>query len=403
MKIAIVQEHVDPRRGGAESSTLEMARALARLGVDVNILCAGGDSTPHVVDNVTFLPVRVSRGLKAVRTYRYVQGVLRACRRERFDIVHAITPVLCANVYQPRGGLFPETVERSTAMERSPVLRFFRRLGRDLNIRQRFLMRIERTLLERRADRVVVAALSAYVARQVRRWTTFPADRVHLVFNGVELDAAGPASVAARRAARDALGLPPDQPAVLFAAHNFRLKGLNELLAAVAHARRSAGEHPRLAGGAILVAGRDRTAAPARRAARLGIADAVRFLGPAAMPPLYAAADVLAHPTWYDPCSRVVLEALARGLPTVTTRWNGAAELIEANRHGVAIDEPSDIGALAAALEAALSPTTSAACRADAERVAARVSVDRHARELLALYERVVAGTTRGAEPSSGR
>ena len=43
--------------------------------------------------------------------------------------------------------------------------------------------------------------------------------------------------------------------------------------------------------------------------------------------PYYAAADLYVHPTFYDPCSLVVLEAAACGLPIITSRYNGAAEL----------------------------------------------------------------------------
>jgi len=72
---------------------------------------------------------------------------------------------------------------------------------------------------------------------------------------------------------------------------------------------------------------------------------------------------VVAHPTWYDPCSRVVLEALAVGLPAVTTRYNGAAEVMEVGRHGTVIDEPQDVAALAQALRTTLAPEVRAACR----------------------------------------
>ncbi len=110
MRVAIVQETVDVRRGGAETSTVEMARALAGLGLDVAVVHSGTSEAAFVQDNVTFLPLAV-RGLTRVgRTYRFIQGVHRLCRAERFDIVHAITPCLAANVYQPRGGTYAETV-----------------------------------------------------------------------------------------------------------------------------------------------------------------------------------------------------------------------------------------------------------------------------------------------------
>ena len=107
------------------------------------------------------------------------------------------------------------------------------------------------------------------------------------------------------------------------------------------------------------------------------------------MAPLYAAADVLAHPTWYDPCSRVVLEALCHGLPVVTTRFNGAAEVVGDGRNGVVIDSPRDVSALAAAMRQGLSERLRTASRADAPQMCERLSMHRHARELKAVYEMV--------------
>jgi UDP-glucose:(heptosyl)LPS alpha-1,3-glucosyltransferase len=385
MRVAIIQEEVDLRRGGAETSTLEMARHLALLGLDVTVIhrdprskgIPAGAPTPGV-DEVHFRPVAADGASRALRTYRFVQAANRVCRDARFDIVHAVTPCLAANVYQPRGGTFTETIARSTAM--NPAwLRELKRLGRRFNIRQRFLFRLERVLLSERRKGVYVAALSDYVQRQVVE-LGFPAERVRVVFNGVDVPALELDDRTTRRAA---LGWPETVPLVLFVAHNFKLKGLRELLWAAASAASEWG---------LVVAGRDDPRPYQRLADRLGLTARVRFVGtqtPVAA--WYAVADVLAHPTWYDPCSRVVLEALSLGLPVVTTRYNGAAEVMEEGRHGVVIDKPSDVAALAAGIDSALQPRIHDACRADAPRLSARLSMARHARELMALYEYVLA------------
>ena len=104
---------------------------------------------------------------------------------------------------------------------------------------------------------------------------------------------------------------------------------------------------------------------------------------------LYAAANLLAHPTHYDPCSRVVLEALCCGLPVVTTRHNGAAEVMRAGVHGQVIDAPRDVESLRGAIRTCLSSQLRAACESDAAAMRERLSMSRHARELIALYETV--------------
>ena len=91
-----------------------------------------------------------------------------------------------------------------------------------------------------------------------------------------------------------------------------------------------------------------------------------------------------------------MLEALVCGLPVVTTRFNGAAEVIEEERHGVVIASPRDSAALASALERGLQPEVRARCRAAAPAMHEQLSMARHARELKTLYEEVVAAKAAG-------
>jgi UDP-glucose:(heptosyl)LPS alpha-1,3-glucosyltransferase len=424
MRVAIVQETIDSQRGGAETSTVEMARHLAELGLEVTIVCREAPADWPTDDPVKLLHIPASGFSRVMRTYRFIQTVHRLGLRQCFHIVHAVTPCLAANVYQPRGGTYAETVARNLVMVDSPAARWIKWLGQHFNLRQRFLFRLENTLLRQRRDRVFVAAVSEYVQRQVVSGYGFPEQRTRVVFNGVDIAPLTDAEIARERTElRRQLGVAPDTPLVLFVAHNFKLKGLAELIracgmnAAVSsdiptfpHSHVSPDVVPPDVGcvadapgrtlnldtaprvrdaplWVLVVAGRGRSGAYARLARGLGVRDRVHFVG--SETPIrrwYAAADLLAHPTWYDPCSRVVLEALSLGLPAVTTRYNGAAEVMEAGRHGVVIDWPGNIAGLAAAIAQSLDPALREVCRADAARLHEQLSMARHARELKALY-----------------
>jgi UDP-glucose:(heptosyl)LPS alpha-1,3-glucosyltransferase len=415
VKVAIIQEEVDAGRGGAETSTLEMATHLAQLGAEVTVVHRGGmDATPRQYGRscaesgfpplpsqreglgegegapgaepalVTLLPVPTQARTRLGRLIAFERGVRQLALGERFDIVHAITPCGGADVYQPRGGTYPETILRSTALH-PPLIRPLKRLGRALNLRQQWLRRAEQELLTGRAP-PIVAALSDYVRRQVLG-RGVPAERVRVIFNGVEPPRLDPPL---RAKVRAEVGVRPDLPLVLFVAHNFALKGLRELLVATARAR---------ADWSLIVAGRDKPAPYERLSRKLGIAPRVRFVG-AAQPieVWYAAADAIAHPTWYDPCSRVVLEALTLGIPVVTTRLNGAAEVMDPRRHGAVIDHPTDIAGLAAGVEYALLQSVRDTCIADAPQMREKLSMARHARELLVLYAELKATKRRSDE-----
>ena len=77
---------------------------------------------------------------------------------------------------------------------------------------------------------------------------------------------------------------------------------------------------------------------------KLGIARAVTFADAVDPVPHYAAADVFVHPTWYDPCSLVTLEASAAGLPVITTHFNGASEMMRDGVEGFLLDRSGGRG-----------------------------------------------------------
>ncbi|MFV1960011.1 MAG: glycosyltransferase, partial [Planctomycetota bacterium] len=121
-----------------------------------------------------------------------------------------------------------------------------------------------------------------------------------------------------------------------------------------------------------LVAGARRRAWPGRRARRLGVAGRIHEVGYRADPrPLYVAADVLVHPTFHDPCSLACLEALAMGVPVITTPANGVGELM-GPRGGIVVEAIGDPSAVAVAVAVLADPLLRAATAQDARRVARR-------------------------------
>ena len=388
MKVAIVQEQIDARRGGAETSVLEMARQLAALGMEVTLVCAACEGATDAGVEIALCPV--GAGSKVVHAIRFVAEADRYCHEHDFDIVHAVTPCFSCNVYQPRGGTYVETVERSIGLATGFWTRLLKRLGRRFNRRQRFLLLVERGMLNTKRP-PYVAAVSEYVMRQViTAFPRYPKRRLRVVFNGVDLAAPHTGENERWRAeTRRKLGIATDRPVLLFVAHNFKLKGLRELIGALARVEL----HECLAGREsplLLIAGRDNPKPYERQARRAGIAAQVRFLDAVDdLRPFYAAADALVHPTWYDPCSRVVLEALGQGLPAVTTRLNGAAEIMRDGVHGAVVESPRNLAELARAIGRCLAEELRTACRAAAPALSGQLSMARHARELAELYKEI--------------
>jgi UDP-glucose:(heptosyl)LPS alpha-1,3-glucosyltransferase len=125
-----------------------------------------------------------------------------------------------------------------------------------------------------------------------------------------------------------------------------------------------------------------------------GVDDRVVFLGPVRhVRNVLSITDVAVLPTFYDPASRFILEAIAAGTPVITTRFNGAVDAFEDGRHGRIVDSPLDVEALAGAIGHFCDPASirsaSEAIRAD--NLAERISIDTCAGRLEALYERITA------------
>jgi UDP-glucose:(heptosyl)LPS alpha-1,3-glucosyltransferase len=135
------------------------------------------------------------------------------------------------------------------------------------------------------------------------------------------------------------------------------------------------------------VVGRDNPAPFARLAAKLKVTDRLLFTGPTPrVQAFFHAADVLVHDTYYDPCSRVVLEAMASSLPVITTRHNGASERIQDGREGYVIDSADDIEALADRIERLAAPEHRQACARNAPRAVEEYTMRAHARRVSELY-----------------
>ena len=287
------------------------------------------------------------------------------------------------DIYYPQGGEYPASVRLSQAKHRSSLVRAGLRLARRFDPTHLSLLSLERRQLQRPASLVV--AISEMV-------------RGHLLARGdVSTDAIRVLPIAAmpdrlveddrperRSRCRAQWRLDETHCVALFAGMNLRLKGIEPLLRAMARLR----DTPIVA----VVAGSEPSGSLRRLAHRLGVADRVRFVGYCAdMRDAYFAADLLVHPTFYDPCANVVLEALACGLPVITTKCNGAGEQMHcidssgACEEGHLLDDPHDDEALAHAMRSSSDPVRRSRCAESARRAAARWTFDDHYRGLMTI------------------
>jgi UDP-glucose:(heptosyl)LPS alpha-1,3-glucosyltransferase len=382
VKIALVVEWLDAWRGGAETSTLQFLHHLMHQDVEVHVFTR---SRPSPAPN---LHVHTIRGASMSRTRQSVtfrHRVDRMLQNDSFDVVHAITPCRYADIYQPRGGTVAETIERNIALLTARPVRRLKRYANHFNLKQRYTLALERVLL-RNPHGPKVVAISDYVVDQLRRHYHLPDERICKIYNGVDPDLATDEQRKRHRAAiRSEFEVGDDDVLVLLIAHNFRLKGLRHWMEALALLVKRGVTNVR-----SLVVGKGESEHWHRLAARYEIADRLTFIGPSdRVREFHHAADVLVHPTYYDPCSRVVLEAMVAGVPCITTRWDGASEMIENGVSGYVLDDPRNVPALAECVERLCDPEHRNRVSQQAAAITDRVSMARHAAEMLALYEQL--------------
>ena len=310
--------------GGVESATAGLLGALVAHGHDVHR--AGPGRQPSQT-GVTEHPLPLPPLPSAARGLGLALVAAVVARRRGWDVVQSHERTLVQDVYRAGEGCHRAYLE---AMG-EPA-------GRRLH--HAVTLALERRVFARTPQ---IVAISRRGSEEIARHFTVPAPRLSVVYNGVDLERFHPGLRGGyREAARIEAGIPPGAFAVLFAGSGFARKGLATTIRALAQLTDSSAR--------LLVLGRGDTAPYLRLAGELGVAERLVWLG--TRPDIerwYAGADALALPTRYEPFGNVHLEALASGLPVVTSVIAGGAEAVD-ERCGATV-APDDPAGLAAALE----------------------------------------------------
>jgi UDP-glucose:(heptosyl)LPS alpha-1,3-glucosyltransferase len=270
--------------------------------------------------------------------------------RGECDLFFSLERVWACDGYRAGDGVHAAWLQRRTVIEppwRSKLHRF--------NPKHRQLLALEFALFAGGGAKKIIVN-SQMIAFEIREHYGVAPDRIRLVYNGL------PAATLKRppRPERSAEG----ELRVLFAGSGWGRKGLAFAIAAVDRL-------PESLRPVLSVAGRGDPG-------RFPASDRLRFLGPITnMAEQYEASDIFLLPTIYDPFSNACLEALAAGLPVITTRANGFAEILPANVAGAVVSDPTDVPALAAVLEQWADPALRRSAAAAGPEIASAFTIER--------------------------
>lgn len=324
------------RQGGSEARTGHLVDALVAAGHEVHLVGARirGSWDPRIVCH----GVGVARHPRWVETLAFIAASKPLVARERFDVVHSQIRPYLPGVVTVGGGCHRFYLERVLPEEQGGMVAWAKRW----TPLHRILLSLERQRYRPEGNTWVIA--NSQLNRDgILVYYPLPYSRMRVVYNGVDAQRFTPDNVARfRLEVRRALGLEEGDLGLLFVGSNFSRKGLGLVLDALAWCG-GAAHRMRL----VVLGGRT-GGHWQRRVATLGLAGRVRFVGPSPDPErYYAAADVFVLPTRFDPFANATLEAMAAGLPVVTTRMNGVAEILTHGTDGYVLDEPPGVGDLA--------------------------------------------------------
>ena len=369
MKLAIIRQKYSAF-GGAERFIERLLPGLAERQVDVSVIArqwAGDADRP--MHWVACNPFYVG---SAWRDKSFARAACQKVAEGSYDLVQSHERLSCCDIFRAGDGVHAAWLEARQKY-----------LGESLGWLKLNPFHANSLAAERRmfasAQLKKVICISDMVRQDVQRFYNVPSSKLETIYNGVDLAFFSPDCASQRHEVRQKLGIPQGALVYVFVGSGYKRKGLEVAIRALppeAH---------------LIVVGKDKETARFQKiAAETGAntkeSQRVHFVGPQKdVRPYYGAADAFVFPTVYEPFGSVVLEAMACGLPVITTNRCGAGEILTQGVDGFVLPA-GDIEAFAACMQqntALVWGNRRAAARATAERYPISGTVD----AMLALYQ----------------
>ncbi len=374
VKLAIIRQRYDPY-GGAERFVTRAVEALREQDAQCTVIARDWLGEPADAAWQRCDPFYLGR---IWRDRGFAQAACAAVSNGSYDLIQSHERIDCCDVYRAGDGVHAQWLEH-----RAKTLNPLERLWLRLSLFHRHLLAAERRLFRSTRLRAVICN-SKMVRDEIARRFPVAKDKLHVIYNGVDLETFHPSLASRYRAViRQRLGIPEAATVLLFVGAGFERKGLRVLLDSL-HRLNQASLH-------LIVVGKDRNARKLEDYSHeLGLAARTHWVGPQLdVPPWYGAADVFVLPTLYDPFPNASLEALASGLPVVTTSHCGAAEIIRDGWNGLVCQDPLSVDELVGSLRKAIAFPLEA--RINARQSVESFGLPEMAQALVLLYRKLLA------------
>ncbi|MBI3097127.1 MAG: glycosyltransferase family 4 protein [Planctomycetes bacterium] len=379
MKVALVVYRYSETHGGVERYVSDFRRALTRRGHEVHILTARGNPPEGAGD--TFHVLGAAGGYAPLRWISFDRRAAKFLARNRFDLVHGFSRTTHQDIYRIGGGSHWEYLKQT----HPSMATAWGRLRQRWDPRNAVALSLEaKTFAPGGAH--LYTCISEKCRREIQEAYGVASERMVVIYNGVD-----PSRFhfglreRVRSKVRSDFSIGSDEFLALFVGSGFERKGLKFALEALALVQKDRPVKCFVIGGGVQSRYR-------RLVRELKLGGRVFFLGHRTnVQDFYAAGDALLFPTLYEPFGTVVLEAMATGVPSITSREAGAAEVLTDGVDSAILHDPTNPDEIAARLRPWLDPARLAPLRDAALATAARFSIEANVDRTIEVYQRVLA------------
>lgn len=320
MNIAFINRIFNPTYGGLERFQVGLVHKLIQKGINVTVFAEEWDD--YSIKDIEIIPVKRSHEKFLPNAVKFARSVQKMIEHHKFDCIFANTPFYPCDIHRAGGGIH-QYWYKFRADELGGLHKFEKYLPR-----YKAALNLEKKIYTN--DNVSFqVANSRLVKAQMIEFYGYPEERIHVIHNGIDFNVFSKVWCKKNRVQlRRNMKIADSDFVILFPSNNFKRKGFSVLAEAVKQSRFNNQIN-------ILAVGRDKARYPGVRIRIEGHQDNIL--------PYYAVSDCMILPTMYEPCSNVVLEAMACGILPVTSPTNGASEFISHGENGFILDSWDDV------------------------------------------------------------
>ncbi|KAF0154496.1 MAG: glycosyltransferase [Syntrophaceae bacterium] len=379
-------ENFSRHAGGAESYAVNLATTLIENSWEVHLLGESWDGEPK---EAHFYKIHIPKFLPAwLKLLLFAFKHKAITSRQNYDVVVGFGNTIYMNVYQSHGGVHEFSTARMVYAEKNIIKRIVKRIFILLSMKQWVRAWIESAPF-RMNPRPKIVAIAPMIKKDMESFFHTNPDKIEVIYNGVDTKRHNISlGQQIRGPLRGQWGVDENDVVFLLVAYDLKKKGIEPLVEAATKLKILGKDNFK-----IIVVGGSPYRSLMKRIKRHDLINHIIFAGRVkSIDDFYANSDVFVLPTYSDACSLVVIEAMASGLPSITTMVNGAAGILTDGTNGYVIPHPPDPSALADKMHLLMDHERRRQMSEEAFRTGQKYSAERNHREMMRVFDEVANG-----------